>query len=169
MPDYSLGKIYKIISSETDLVYVGSTAQKYLSSRMSIHRYEYGKWLNDNKKYTSSFDILKYPDAQIILIEKFPCNDKEELCKKEQEYIQSMNCVNKQKAYTGIDSSLSKKEYNNEYKRIYKESIINYQKQYRITNKEKINEKYTCECGSIIRKDSRGRHIKSLKHQNYFN
>ena len=38
MPDYKQGKIYKIISNQTNLVYVGSTAMPRLSIRMAKHR-----------------------------------------------------------------------------------------------------------------------------------
>ena len=36
--NYQLGKIYTVRNSENDIVYVGSTAQKLLSSRMVGHR-----------------------------------------------------------------------------------------------------------------------------------
>jgi len=36
-------------------------------------------------------------------------------------------------------------------------------------NKEKINEKITCECGSIFCKGDLTRHKKSNKHKKYFN
>ena len=37
MPDYNNGKIYKIISSYTDKIYVGSTTEKRLCDRFSGH------------------------------------------------------------------------------------------------------------------------------------
>ena len=113
MPNYSNGKVYKIISSQTDLIYIGSTAQT-LAQRMTTHRYEYKKFLNDNKIYVSFFEILKYDDAKIILIEKYECTDKEELHKYEQNHIDTKsNCCNKYKAYTGLNIQEYRKQYNN--------------------------------------------------------
>ena len=37
MPNYNLGKIYKLISNQTDKIYVGSTAQT-LSKRFMNHK-----------------------------------------------------------------------------------------------------------------------------------
>jgi len=92
------GKIYKIISDSTDKIYIGSTTKKKLSERLSQHRKDYRKWLKNPKKYDriTSFEILKYCDCRIVLIENYPCNNKDELRQREEfyrkEYIN--NCVN---------------------------------------------------------------------------
>ena len=98
MVNYQNGKIYKIMSDETDLVYVGSTTQD-LCVRMASHRRDYKAWLNNDKKYVSSFEILKFDNYRIVLIENYPCNDRTELNKKEQEYIEKLNCVNKRNSF----------------------------------------------------------------------
>ena len=41
---YQQGKIYKLISSETDKIYIGSTCKKYLSQRLQDHKTDYKKW-----------------------------------------------------------------------------------------------------------------------------
>lgn len=38
MVNYKDGKIYKIVSSQTAKIYIGSTTKKYLSQRMDDHR-----------------------------------------------------------------------------------------------------------------------------------
>ena len=43
MPDYQQGKIYKIVCNTTGLLYIGSTTQKFLSSRLSGHMRNYKK------------------------------------------------------------------------------------------------------------------------------
>jgi len=55
-------------------MYIGSTAKKKLSERMADHRTDYRKWLKNPAKYnrTTSFEILKYPDCRIILLENYP-------------------------------------------------------------------------------------------------
>ena len=120
MPDYKNSKIYKIVSpSNPDLIYYGSTTQS-LSSRMSDHR--------RHNYRASSKEILCFEDAIILLVENFSCNNKEELLKKEGEYILNNNCVNKKVAGRTI------KQYYEENK----EQIKEYQKQYKLKNREKL-------------------------------
>lgn len=189
MPDYSLGKIYKIISNQTDKIYIGSTIQKYLSDRLGGHNYEYKRFLSGEKKYISSFDLMKYEDHKIILLENFPCNTKEELLAREQYYI-DMNkniCVNNQCAQRD-----SKKYYQDNKERIKekvkvyaennKEMIAQKKKQYREQKKQEINErkkhyyqenkdeilqkqkeKIKCNiCNKEIRKGGMARHIRNI-------
>jgi len=77
--DYSQGKIYKLVSNQTDKIYIGSTCQRLLSKRLGSHRSHYKMWLAGNYCNTRSFEILKFNDSQIVLIENFPCQDKYEL------------------------------------------------------------------------------------------
>ena len=175
--NYNNGKIYKIIDSENEIIYIGSTAQEKLCKRFSTHKHRG----NGNK---------------IVLLELYPCSCKEELVKKEQEHIDSHeNLLNKQRAY---NSSEYNKEYYKEYiekwrknnkEKLYKwrENNKGYYKEYiekwRKNNKEKVKEykikhyqenrdkiseknkvKVICNCGCEIRKDKLVRHMKSQKH-----
>tara|TARA_R110000787_G_scaffold286081_1_gene403275 strand:+ start:606 stop:1232 length:627 start_codon:yes stop_codon:yes gene_type:complete len=116
MINYQQGRIYKIINTDTnDIVYVGSTTQQ-LSHRYTKHKH-------------------KAPNHKIILIENYPCNSKEELCMKEQQFIeQKTNLLNKLKAYR---SEEQKKEYKKEWRKNNKEYYIEWCK----NNKEQIKEK----------------------------
>ena len=76
---YQNGKIYKIISSQTDKIYVGSTCET-LRRRFNRHK-------NRQSHYISSNEIIKYEDAKIILLEDYSCDNKRELEEKEREYI----------------------------------------------------------------------------------
>lgn len=97
MPNYQNGKIYKITSSQTDLIYIGSTVEK-LNLRFAHHKHQFKKNINGTK----SKEILKYDDAKIELIESYPCNSKEDLFKREREYIKSLNCVNNHSSSTVV-------------------------------------------------------------------
>ena len=84
MPDYQQSKIYKIVDLNEEMVYVGSTTAS-LSKRMAGHRGDYKK-----KNYVSSHDIFdKYgiENCKILLLENYPCSNREELHKREGEYI----------------------------------------------------------------------------------
>ena len=58
------GRIYKITSSETDDVYVGSTT-KTLRERLSQHKSNYKQYIKNKYRYVKSFDILKFVDVKI--------------------------------------------------------------------------------------------------------
>jgi len=88
MPDYQKGKIYKLYSNESpDEIYIGSTTQS-LCRRKQGHK--------DKKNCNSKILFEKYEQVIIELIEYFPCNTREELNKKEGEYIRMTDCINKE-------------------------------------------------------------------------
>ena len=99
---YRNGKIYRIVSNQTYQQYIGSTIQP-LKYRLSGHvrdfiRYQRSKQdsSHSNSQYISSFEILKFSDAAIQLIEEFPCASKLALETREGYYIRNNpNCVNK--------------------------------------------------------------------------
>ena len=130
MPNYQNSKIYKIVSpSNPELVYYGSTTQN-LNKRIWGHKHNY-----KNDGPITSKKILCFDDFIILLVENFSCNNKEELQKKEGEYILNNNCVNKQVM------GRTRKDYLEDNKDIIKEKT----KIYRENNKEKIkinSEKY---------------------------
>jgi len=80
MVNYKNGKIYKIVNDVNDKFYIGSTAEKYLSNRMSSHRKK------DNKCMSKNIGV-NLKECNIILIENYPCNDKQELRRREREYF----------------------------------------------------------------------------------
>ena len=143
MPDYQLGKIYKIESHQTDKIYIGSTCEKYLSNRLGGHKKQYTFWKKGKGHLISSFEIMKYDDAFITLIEAFPCNSKYELEARERYWIEQLNCINK------VIPTRSRKEHyqenkdvinerNNIYFEKNKEEVMESKKKYYQNNKVKI-------------------------------
>ena len=187
--NYQNGKIYKIVCNITNKIYVGSTCKPRLCDRLGQHRRTYKSYLNGTRKnrYTS-FDILQGGDYSIILLELCPCESKEELLKKEREYIESLECVNKNipgrsKRECMNDNKEKIKEKKKEYRENNQEEIKEYQKEYYETNKEKINErkreymkeyyqnnkekvveKIKCVCGVELTKCKLIRHMRTKKH-----
>jgi hypothetical protein len=144
--DYNNSKIYKIVCNVTGLVYIGSTCQSTLATRLSEHRRKYKLFLNQKYTFVTSFKVLENNNYDIILIEQYPCNSKQELHKKERFYIESIKCVNKY-----IPNRTIKEYYNDNREKI----------------KEKMNKKFDCECGSNYTTNHKARHYKSLKHIKY--
>ena len=171
--DYNNGKIYKIVSNNTNRQYIGSTCQK-LNTRLSNHKNMNKLYKNGKTTHCYSFDVIDDGNYKIELIEKYPCKSKKELTNREAYYILKLKCVNKQipnrtyKQWYDDNSDIIKKKQKQYYQSNKDKWIINRNK-----NKHKISERkkklIICECNSTIRKDDIARHLKSKKHINYMN
>jgi hypothetical protein len=122
MPDYQLGKIYKIICNITGKIYIGSTCRPILARRLAGHVSNYTSYLNSKGNYITSFKIIANGNYDIVLIELFPCNSKDELYARESHYIQTIQCVNKIKNQ-GLFKALGQTQYMKEYMKDNKEQI----------------------------------------------
>ena len=149
--NYKNGKIYKIepiCDHDEGDVYIGSTTKEYLSQRMTAHRSGYNCFKRGTRKHKlMSYDLFeKYgvSNCDIILLELVEANSKDELHKREAHFIRTMKCVNR---FIPLRTE-------REYKQEHKEEI---------SQKNKI--KFTCECGSTLRKCDRAAHYKTFKHQ----
>lgn len=87
--NYQDGKIYKIVNSVDNTVYVGSTAQKYLSHRMTTHRAR-AKCADQTTPLYCAMRQHGTDAFRVLLIHKFPCNSKAEL---EAEEYKVLNAV----------------------------------------------------------------------------
>jgi hypothetical protein len=93
MNKYINGKIYALVSESAKVVYYGSTIQR-LSQRKGEHVRDYKNHLYNDGWKCASFDVLKYEDAKIILIEEFPCETRLELEQREGYWQRNNNCTN---------------------------------------------------------------------------
>lgn len=149
-------KIYKIISSNTDSVYVGSTKQRWLCDRFSTHNVQYRRYCKGiDKLWVSSFDILKYEDCKIELIEET------EEPNKEAYWIKELNAINIKKLDKGKNGCPIKKKI---YIETHKEERRLYLKEYRAKNKEILNIKQNIKkqcphCEKMISSTNLKRHI----------
>lgn len=144
---YNRGKVYKIVSPSTDLVYIGSTIQP-LHKRLCEHRNKYKQFLKGTYRNVTSFEIVKYGDAEIYLIELCDCNSKMELERCERSHIESIECVNKH-----IPGRTREEYYNDN-----KEKICEYKKQHNIDHPE-IKKQYYIDNKDKIKKKSKQRYI----------
>jgi hypothetical protein len=164
MPDYQNGKIYKLINTESTLTYIGSTTQT-LAQRKAKHHENYKCWKKGKTNYVTSFKIFDNDEwgCQIVLIENFPCNSRDELERQERYYIESIECVNKNRPT----------RTRTEWKQDNKEKIMIYQNDYRKDNIIKISEKrkvkHDCVCGGKYTFANKSQHLKTSRHQDYMN
>ena len=162
MNKYQNGKIYKLVSSQTDKIYIGSTTLS-LKKRFAEHKY--------TSNVCSSKLITCYDDVDIKLLEEYPCNNRKELFKKEGFYIRNNKCVNKQilgrtqKEYWFETKPLRHKRQREFYQE-NREEIIKKNSIYNKKPVRKIWEKtiVDCDCGKTYTKSNKARHMKSKFH-----
>ena len=164
--DFRNGKIYSIRNWVDDEIYVGSTTQT-LSKRMERHRGNlYSEKCWNYRLYQKMRDIGKQ-HFYIELIEKYECNDIDELRKREGEWIRKIGTLNhlvagrtKQENYIeNRDRILAQqKEYADNHKAEKKE----YDKEYHKNNKEKRSEQ------AKERYEEKKDYIKEKTSQNYY-
>ena len=96
MPDYQLGKIYRIFCNVTGLNYYGSTCEPTLARRLAGHKGNFKMWKEDEEQcYITSFRVLINDNFEIVLVELFPCKSKMELHQRERFFIEANECVNR--------------------------------------------------------------------------
>ena len=190
---YQNAKIYSIRSHQTDKVYIGSTCSP-LAKRLYEHRKKYERYKSEKYDYVTSFEILKFDDHYIELVEEYPCQNKFQLHRREGQTIREVDCVNKviagrtQVEYRHDNKDKikeQKKQYyeenkdminslNNQYYEDNKDKFKQYRednkdkfKQYREENRDKLNQKHTCQCGGKYNYSNKARHFKRNKHKEF--
>src|SRR5689334_9483620 len=90
MRDYHESKIYKIINSVNEKVFIGSTTFKTLGQKLAIHRKNcYRKdQITTYSLYRAMRKLGKHKFS-IILIKRYPCSSKEELIEEEERIIKT--------------------------------------------------------------------------------
>ena len=188
MPDYQLGKIYKIVDNTNGNIYVGSTCEPTLARRLSKHVSDYKCWKKGIKPSKStSVNIIANGNYDILLIEEYPCETKDQLHAKEGFYIKQLECINKCIMTRTMnewraDNENEIKEYNKNYRKENINIILEKEKKYRNENKEeikqrckhwrlknadKISEKHLCDCGGSYIKRHQKEHEQTKKHKEY--
>ena len=118
---YKRGKVYTIRCRYDDsLIYVGSTIDK-LAKRMARHRLD---------KKCSLYKLVDgdWNNWYIELYEDFPCDNKEQLEKREGEVIREIATINQ------VVAGRTKKEYYEENR----DKIVDYKKQHYQDNRDEI-------------------------------
>ena len=136
--DYSKTIIYKIVCNDLSIkdCYVGHTTD--MTKRKHSHKSQCNNEKNksyNRKIYQNIRENGGWENWSILLVEKFPCNDKREAEKREREVYEELEAkLNTIRPYRTQDE-------HNEYDKQYREENRDKMKQYREENKEEISEK----------------------------
>ena len=131
--DYANGKIYKIVCNITGEVYIGSSTQP-LAKRLYHHK----KKTNE----CSSKQIIDRGDYVIVLIEAFPCANRNELFQRERYHFDLIPNINKQRPFTTEQERIEENSSQcKAYREANNEAILTKAKAYREANKEKKEKK----------------------------
>tara|TARA_R110000737_G_scaffold166137_1_gene193367 strand:- start:220 stop:801 length:582 start_codon:yes stop_codon:yes gene_type:complete len=177
MCDYKNGKIYKLVCNITGETYIGSTTQS-LEERLYRHKSD-GLNISGNRDIVStSKQIIQRNAYYIELLETYPCESKTQLERKEGEYQRDIECINRYIAgrtdkeyYQDNKEELKNKQKN--YRKNNLEFKLNYEREYRLKNKEKISKikanLIVCECGFQSSYGHLARHRRTKKHIDFIN
>ena len=147
MTDTRIGRIYKIICSKSNDIYIGSTFNA-LRTRMTQHKSSF----NQRKLLGAyeSFRLHGWDSLHMIPIAEYQVVDRKHLLMYETLWINKLKPCNKIVGFQPF-------------------SVKDQIKLWYQSNKEKINERQSrriqCGCGSDIRRDSKSDHERSKKHQ----
>ena len=190
--NYQNGKIYCIRNYVSPDIYVGSTIQA-LSKRMEKHRASMNCEKRGKGFLYQKMRELGVENFYIELIEYHSCNTKEELLKKEGEWIRKKGTLNQLVAgrtpeQYRKDTVVQKQEYDKQRREDKREEISEQQKVKYQNNKEhykqkssenyynnketireKMNAKCHCECGVVYSYGNRLRHFNSKHHKKFLN
>ena len=148
---YHFGKIYKIVSDMSDMVYIGSTTQE-LKLRFSGHKSHY-KYRNNNLSVFKIFDIGY---CSIELIEEYPCNSRTELEKREGWYqLNTPKCINiKIVGQAQKRIACPRLPRTDSHRKVYKIKMFD----------SYFGKRIKCECGAFVFPAKKDKHNESAYH-----
>ena len=91
MPDFSKGKIYKLVSNISSDVYIGSCIIE-LCRRLSKHK-------SPSNNCASKSMFINDAIITIVLIENYPCETKNQLKARELHFMTTIDCININKPF----------------------------------------------------------------------
>ena len=182
--DYSKNIIYKIVCDDLTVkdCYVGHTIN------MSMRKWAHKTVCNNEKSKDHNNKIYKiirknggWDNWNMVLVEKFPCKDSSEACKREREIFEELGA--KMNTFRPYRTQEEYKQYKKQYREEHQEEYKQYKKQYREEHQEKIKEyhkqyyqerkaeiaeklkeKAECEyCSKLLSKHNMSRHHKTCK------
>tara|TARA_Y100000389_G_scaffold109340_1_gene106405 strand:+ start:9326 stop:10384 length:1059 start_codon:yes stop_codon:yes gene_type:complete len=143
--DFSNSVIYKLLNENVASFYIGST--KHFYERYEKHRKTYldvirQRAKHQNRMYSYIQENGGFYNWKMIILEKYPCNNRKELVMREQEYLDALQPdLNSGRAYISTDDRVAHmKDLSVEYYNNNKEKMKENGKKWRENHKEEIKE-----------------------------
>ncbi|KAF1780187.1 GIY-YIG domain [Phytophthora cactorum] len=160
-----IGKIYRIVHLQSEMCYIGSTFN-LLKHRWNGHKSQFKHW--DEGKTTKGCSIYPYfkehgiDQFKMVLIKEYEVADRAQLLAYEQLWMNRFRrtCVNQKQTFWLLMQQ-SRKETMKKYETESRVRPENY--------KEKMKQKFNCDCGGKFTHQSRARYLKLAKHLNRAN
>jgi hypothetical protein len=155
---YDNGKIYKLCSDVDNKFYIGST-----TSALCKRLYQHKSATSDRKACVyRHFNEIGKENMKIVLVESHACANKDELCRRERHWIESLKPELNKRIPTQTPE---------EYREKNKVRILAYVKKYYVEHKDKIsarqNAKHDCPCGGKYTNQGKSQHVKSKMHKDW--
>ena len=145
---YDIGYIYIIWDIEDpSLIYYGSTGDLY--HRMAVHK--------SPSNTCVSKQIIERRNYEYAVLETHENIDEYDLHERESWYIRNKQCVNIAVPHRTLA----------EWREDNNEKIVEYSAEYYQKNKNKLQEKFVCECGGKFTAENKTHHEKTKRHLNY--
>ena len=150
---YEHAKIYKLINSVDDKIYIG------LSIHGECTMFDHVKFACKGGSYKyAHFDKIGWKNVEMVLIEQYKCDTMYQLRTRKRFWMETL----KPSLNTRVPTRSPREHYE------ANRDVISAQKrEYRAANDEKLNAKSKCGCGSRYTSDGRARHMKTAKHRRW--
>jgi len=153
MRTYENSKIYKVICNITGETYYGSTTRT-LDCRLKDHECHADE--------TAIRSILERNNYEMLLVENFICDNKNELLWRERWWIENNDCIN---IRLPIHTAEEIKAQQQAYRDANKEQTRGRGRAHYQANKGKRQEREKCECGEYVSNWCMNRHLKTATHK----
>jgi hypothetical protein len=141
---YARGKIYKLVCSHCNGIYVGSTTEPKLARRFGGHK-NMVKQGSSGKLYNHMRNHID--DFKIVLLELYPCTSKDELRAKEDEWINELEPSFN--SYNAVLNEEKRRQNKAEYRQTERFKELNRLSNHLLIQKYIQEKKYHCETCDI--------------------
>lgn len=147
--NYNNTIIYKIQHNENpELIYVGHTT----NFNQRVYQHKHNCKNRTYKLYTMINENGGWECFTMVMIEKYPCHNRLEACQREDQVIREL------KTTMNASGAVFDEERRKEYMKVYL-------KVYHNDNKDVLNKKIQCECGTNLIHRNMKRHYSTKTHQ----
>lgn len=165
MCDYQNGRIYKIVNDiKPNELYCGSTVAP-LCVRLGRHRSDSKVEKNQSRRfYQFVRELGGWHLFRIVLVENYPCNNKEELHAREEYWRKGLKATLNTYRPHGYVKEVYQKSYQVKYRA---EKPLKIKELKKKSNTHRLSVKFQCLCGGEYSLHSKSAHMKTGKHQKY--